>query len=151
MWNPPCEKFTQNQKNSMIRYTAFEIFKIWKKKGEKKSVSWKPNNFTKFILKLRPWGGEGGYFLFYGGMDILLSSFFLSFLEAQNDPKNTRLPKKIWHFLQPKFVRFLSKNGWFYKILEKLFKKNLLKRKIWVSRARKTGFFFFFLWSNRKI
>ena len=45
------------------------------------------------------------------------------------------------------FFRFWSKNGWFYKILEKLKKKknSLPKWKIWVVVPIKQGFFFFFL------
>ena len=81
--------------------------------------------------------------------------FFL-FLVAKMTLKTLKFKKKkrIWHFFtetfweniltyfqkfSAKIFRFWSKNSWFYKILEK---KNLPKRKIWVGRTCKTGFFF---------
>ena len=85
--------------------------------------------------------------------------FFFFFFFSKNDPKNMKISKKNQTFFAEKFweniltyfqkfaakiFRFWWKNGWFYKILEKLKTENLPKRKIWVCRACKTFFFFFF-------
>ena len=70
-----------------------------------------------------------------GRLDI----FIIIISGSKNDPKNTKILKKICHFLQKNFgkifwltfrnfqLKFLDfgqkkkKNGWFYKILQKLF------------------------------
>ena len=48
----------------------------------------------------------------------------------------------IFKNFQPEFLDFGQKNGWFYKIFEKLKKeeKILQKQKIWVGRTHKTFF-----------
>ena len=80
--------------------------------------------------------------------------FFSKFLVAKIALKTQNFQKKsdffcrnFWEniqiYFQPKFWNFGQNNGWFYKILANLKKKNLPKWKKWVGRARsKTGFFF---------
>ena len=103
----------------------------------------------------------GGRTCQVGSVGWAFSFFFLSFfvVAKMTTLKTQKFREKNQTFSAEKFgenistyfqkisariFRFWSKNGWFYKILEKFIKKKILpKQKIWVSRARQTGFFFF--------
>ena len=98
--------------------------------------------------------------LFYGWTDLpsrvsrsgVFVFVYFFFPGIKNNPKNIKILKKIRQFcrkvlgkyvdLFSKIFRFWSKNGWFYKILEKLEKKSTKTENLGQSRPKNSFLLF---------